>query len=62
MEIWEFIGEEGWLIQGIALDVPGHDIQIIRYDEDNEQFMVKLDNRIEQMPSDEVFSYILNHV
>lgn len=61
-EIWEYLDKAGWLKQGFAVEIPGHDVQIVRYDEDNSSFLVKVDNRMEQLEPEEVIPYIVYHL
>lgn len=61
-EIWEFFGVDGWLRQGVSIEIEGHDVQIVRFDEDDSSFVVKMDNRVEQLEPDDVIPYIVNRL
>jgi hypothetical protein len=61
-QIWEFLGVDGWLRQGISLNIPNHDVQIVRFDENNSSFVVKVDNRVDEVDSDKVIDYIVNRI
>ena len=61
-QIWEILGVDGWLRQGISLNIPNHDVQIVRFDENNNSFVVKVDNRVAEVDSRDVIDYIVNRI
>jgi len=48
------IGPDGWLRELIVFHVPQHDFQVIRFDEDDDNVLVKIDGTIQHMSVEEV--------
>lgn len=46
-DIWEYFGVDGWFRQGVQMEIEGHDVQIIRFDRDDDEIILKIDNKIE---------------
>lgn len=58
LEIWEDLGEDGWLRQGILAEINGETVQFVRYDEDNSSILVKIGDRMNEMSSDEIPNFV----
>lgn len=57
-DIWEYIGENGMVVQGTQMDIAGHDVQIVRHNYEDGEIFVKIDNRIEKVDWEDVPEFI----
>jgi hypothetical protein len=57
-----FINEMGELVQRLSMDVQGHDVQILRFDGDDDNLLVKVDSSMSRMNAGQVDSFILGRL
>lgn len=62
VDISEFFQSSGELIQRCVLDIGGHIIQIIRYEYDNNDILVKVDHHIAHMSLPDVDEYVMSRI
>jgi len=46
VDLSAFFSENGEFTERLALDIEGHDVQILRYDNNNQDMLVKVDNYV----------------
>lgn len=58
LEVLEYFGVDGWLRQSVSLEIDGEEIQIMRYDEDNNSILVKIGDRLSVMSDYEIPDFV----
>jgi len=57
-----FTNADGWKVERAVYDVPGHDVQMARYNGDNSAVVVKVDQDMRQMPLSKADAWIRNRI
>jgi hypothetical protein len=57
-----YVNKEGWLVERAVYPVPGHDVQIVRYNGDDSGVVVKVDQDLAQMPLSRADQFIRNRI
>jgi hypothetical protein len=57
-----FRNEMNELVERLDMDVNGHDVQILRFDGDNNNLLVKVDESMNMMPEADVDAFILGRL
>lgn len=58
LDVLEFFGVDGWLRQSVSLEINGEEVQIIRYDEDDNSILVKVGDRVSEVRDDEISDFV----
>lgn len=58
LDVLEFFGVDGWLRQSVSLEINGEEVQIIRYDEDNDSIFVKVGELVSEVRDDEISDFV----
>lgn len=58
LEFFEKIASDGWLQQGILLEIRGETVQLLRYDKDNDSILVKVGERVSEMSNNEIPDFV----
>jgi hypothetical protein len=53
-----FHNEMGELVERLAMLIGGHDVQVLRFDGNDEKIMVKVDTSINIMPKEQINEFI----
>lgn len=58
LEFFQKIASDGWLQQGILLEIRGETVQLLRYDKDNDSILVKVGERVSEMSNNEIPDFV----
>lgn len=61
-EVAKFENEDGEQIERLAMLIEGHDVQMVRFDGNDEAVVVKVDDAVRQMPMNRVNRFILTRL
>ena len=54
--------QDGQQVERLALNVAGHDVQMLRFDGNDEALLVKVDRHVKQLPKSRVDGWILSRL
>lgn len=59
LKVNRFVNADGEQVERLAMDIKGHDVQMVRIDHNDNAILVKVDRHVRQLPKARVNNWIL---